>query len=197
MFRLPLAMVSLSCLFQSLVASNCTLRVDSLQAEANFSTDMYVGQWYGIKWFTNRYVAPEQIYRDFTQELSRRQDGNLTMTYHGRDPVNSQGCIQFYSTVYLTDTPGKFRLDFQDHGNFVDYWVVKTDYTNYSVVYECIKLNDDNTCKKIITWVFSRHQTLPDSLMAEVDHVIENMCLNETQFYTTTYSKSCSDSTSA
>lgn len=44
----------------------------------------YVGQWYGIKWFTNRYVAPEQIYRDFTQELSRRQDGNLTMTYHGR-----------------------------------------------------------------------------------------------------------------
>lgn len=44
----------------------------------------YVGQWYGIKWFTNRYVAPEQIYRDFTQELSRRQGGNLTMTYHGR-----------------------------------------------------------------------------------------------------------------
>lgn len=75
-------------------------------------------------------------------------------------------------------------------GNFVDYWVVKTDYTNYSVVYECSKLNDDNTCKKIITWVFSRHQTLPESLMAEVDHVIENLCLNETQFYTTTYSKS-------
>lgn len=40
----------------------------------------YLGEWCGKKWFTNRYVAPEQIY----QELSRRQDGNLTMTYHGR-----------------------------------------------------------------------------------------------------------------
>lgn len=86
-----------------------------------------------------------------------------------------------------------FFIKFSNHvyfaGNFVDYWVVKTDYTNYSVVYECSKLNDD-TCKKIITWVFSRHQNLSESLMAEVDHVIENLCLNETQFYTTTYNKS-------
>lgn len=87
-----------------------------------------------------------------------------------------------------------FSIKFSNHvyfaGNFVDNWVVKTDYTNYSVVYECSKLNDDNTCKKIITWVFSRHQNLSESLMAEVDHVIENLCLNETQFYTTTYKKS-------
>lgn len=52
--------------------------------------------------------------------------------YNCRDPVNSQGCIQFYSTVYLTDTPGKFRLDFQDHGMYLCIlWnVIPKSYTS-------------------------------------------------------------------
>lgn len=106
-----------------------------------------------------------------------------------RRPIFSQtfpSLVTYFQQFFFI----KFSNRVHFAGNFVDYWVVKTDYTNYSVVYECSKLNDDNTCKKIITWVFSRHQTLPESLMAEVDHVIENLCLNETQFYTKTYSKS-------
>lgn len=73
-------------------------------------------------------------------------------------------------------------------GKLADYWVVKTDYINYSVVYECTQLSDDISCKMVISWVFSRHPNLSDNLMAEVDHVIiESLCLNETQFYSTTH----------
>lgn len=72
-------------------------------------------------------------------------------------------------------------------GKLADYWVVKTFYTNYSVVYDCTQLNDDKTCKTVISWVFSRHPNLSDDLMVEVGHVTEFLCLNETQFYTTTH----------
>lgn len=73
-------------------------------------------------------------------------------------------------------------------GKLADYWVVKTDYINYSVVYECTQLSDGISCKMVISWVFNRHPNLSDNLMAEVDHVIiESLCLNETQFYSTTH----------
>lgn len=71
-------------------------------------------------------------------------------------------------------------------GQLADYWVVKTDYSNYAVVYECKEQNPDNTCKTTMSWVLSRHRILSDSLMADISHVIESLCLNETLFYTTT-----------
>lgn len=52
------------------------------------------------------------------RKRQKLDNANISL-YNCRDPVNSQGCVQFYSTVYLTDTPGKFRLDFQDHGMYM------------------------------------------------------------------------------
>lgn len=37
-----------------------------------------------------------------------------------------------------------------------------------------------------MSWVLSRHRKLSDTLTAEVGHVIDSLCLNEAQFYTTT-----------
>lgn len=51
------------------------------------------------------------------------------------------------------------------------------------MVYECKEQNPDNTCK---TTILSRRRKLSDTLMAEVGHVIDSLCLNEAQFYTTT-----------
>lgn len=69
----------------------------------------------------------------------------------------------------------------------MNYWVVETDYTNYSVVYNCIQLNPDNTCKSAMAWVYSRRSNLPDDLRARVSHVIESLCLNEALFHKTTH----------
>eukprot|EP00105_Crassostrea_gigas_P001056 XP_011413072.2 PREDICTED: retinol-binding protein 4-A-like [Crassostrea gigas] len=188
-------MVTFGCLIQNLVASNCTLRVDSIQVETNFTLDMYLGRWYEIKWFSDMYFPPDQLYHDYSQVLSRRQGGNITATSHIRDPVNTQGCALFYSTIILTDIPGKMLMNRLNQGKLADYWVVKTDYSNYAVVYECKEQNPDNTCKTTMSWVLSRHRKLSDTLMAEVGHVIDSLCLNEAQFYTTTQTLDCSTST--
>lgn len=70
-------------------------------------------------------------------------------------------------------------------GDIVNYWVVETDYTNYSVVYDCKQLNPDGTCKTNLAWVYSRLPHLSNDLRAKVSHVIESLCLNEALFYTT------------
>lgn len=36
-----------------------------------------------------------------------------------------------------------------------------------------------------MSWILSRRRNLSDTLMAEVGHVIDSLCLNEAQFYTT------------
>uniref|UniRef100_A0A8W8IA34 Lipocalin/cytosolic fatty-acid binding domain-containing protein n=2 Tax=Magallana gigas TaxID=29159 RepID=A0A8W8IA34_MAGGI len=192
MFLTPLTVVTLSCLIQSLVANNCPLRVDSIQVEANFTLDRYLGQWYEIEWMYDGYVDPAFLYEDYTHVYRRQQDGNITDTTRGRDPVHNHGCLQFSSTIYLTDTPGKMLFNYSNQGDIVNYWVVETDYTNYSVVYDCKQLNPDGTCKTNLAWVYSRHPNLSDDLRARVSHVIENLCLNETLFYKTTHKNGCS-----
>nr|XP_034326756.1 uncharacterized protein LOC105317934 isoform X3 [Crassostrea gigas] len=116
MFLTPLAIVTVSCLIQSLVANNCTLRVDSIQLEANFTLERYLGQWYEIEWLSERYVDPDALYEDYTQLYRRQQDGNITITTHGRDPVHNHGCLQFSSSIYLTDTPGKMLFNYLNRG---------------------------------------------------------------------------------
>lgn len=37
-----------------------------------------------------------------------------------------------------------------------------------------------------MSWILSRRRNLSDTLMVEVCHVIDSLCLNEAQFYTTT-----------
>nr|XP_019918637.2 purpurin-like isoform X2 [Crassostrea gigas] len=192
MFMKPLAIATFSYLIHSLVASNCTLRVDSIQVEANFTLERYLGQWYEFEWLSDRYVDPDALYEDYTQSYRRQKDGNITITTHGRDPLNGHGCLQFSSTIYLTVTPGKMLFNYLNHGNIENYWVVETDYTNYSVVYNCIQLNSDGTCKSAMAWVYSRHPNLSDDLRARVSHVIESLCLDEASFYKTTHNNGCS-----
>lgn len=179
-------------MIQSLVANNCTLRMDSIQVEANFTIERYLGQWYEFEWMYEGYLDPASVFQDFAHVYRRQQDGNITDTTRGRDPAKSHGCLQFSSTIYLTDTPGKMLFNYLNQGNIGNYWVVETDYTNYSVVYNCIQLNPDDTCKTNQAWVYSRHPNLSDDVRARVSHVIENLCLNETSFYKTTHKNDCS-----
>ncbi|XP_052697425.1 apolipoprotein D-like [Crassostrea angulata] len=130
MFLKLLAIATFSCICQSIVANNCTLRVDSIQVQPNFTLERYLGRWYELKWFSDRYEAPGEMYQDYTQFYSKRPDGNITITSHGRDPANGHGCLQFHSSMILTDTPGKMFYNYFNKGKLADYWVVKTDYIN-------------------------------------------------------------------
>uniref|UniRef100_A0A8W8IBE9 Lipocalin/cytosolic fatty-acid binding domain-containing protein n=1 Tax=Magallana gigas TaxID=29159 RepID=A0A8W8IBE9_MAGGI len=116
------------------------------------------------------------MYQDYTQFYSKRPDGNITITSHGRDPANGHGCLQFHSSMILTDTPGKMFYNYFNKGKLADYWVVKTDYINYSVVYECTQLSDDISCLKIYL--------MAQLLLFGISFALKNLIDAETTFQT-------------
>ena len=70
-------------------------------------------------------------------------------------------------------------------GKLSDYWIIKTDYSNFAVVYICSEEKTDGTCGNAKAWVYSRHHGLTHDLMAEADRQLERVCMDTTLFYTT------------
>lgn len=70
-------------------------------------------------------------------------------------------------------------------GKLSDYWIIKTDYSNFAVVYICSEEKTDGTCGNAKAWVYSRHHGLAHDLMAEADRQLERVCMDTTLFYTT------------
>ncbi|XP_065944789.1 retinol-binding protein 4-B [Magallana gigas] len=84
-------------------------------------------------------------------------------------------------------------IDEKNQGNLSDIWVIRTDYSNYSVAYGCTTQQQDGTCLKARAWVFSRKPTLADDLLQEADDQLEKLCLNLTSFLVTRQTNDCTD----
>eukprot|EP00105_Crassostrea_gigas_P034490 XP_019918638.1 PREDICTED: purpurin-like isoform X1 [Crassostrea gigas] len=168
-------------------------RVDSFPVQDHFDTDKYLGKWYEMKWYSEVYFDESELFQDYTHEYIRKKGGNLTVLHTGRDPINLVDCFQRQSTLYLTETPGKFMIDEKNQGNLSDFLVIRTDYSNYSVAYGCTTQQQDGTCLKARAWVFSRKTTLADDLSQEADDQLEKLCLNLTSFLVTRQTNDCTD----
>lgn len=168
-------------------------RVDSFPVQGHFDTDKYLGKWYEMKWYSEVYFDESELFQDYTHEYIGKKGGNLTVRHTGRDPINLVDCFQRQSTLYLTETPGKFMIDEKNQGNLSDFWVIRTDYSNYSVAYGCTTQQQDGTCLKARAWVFSRKTTLADDLSQEADDQLEKLCLNLTSFLVTRQTNDCTD----
>jgi hypothetical protein len=75
------------------------------------------------------------------------------------------------------------------------YYVVKTDYEHYALIYACTSTNYTYTdpCEHPILWLFSRTTSLSNDLSTELDKHMENtLCINLTKLEITPHdSKSC------
>ena len=91
--------------------------------------------------------------------------------------------IWSFSTENLCiDTKSCHRL-----GNF---WVVKTDYLNYALIYGCNQLRDDGRCHRRheLVYLISRTPDLSSRIMLEVEQTIQNtLCVNINQLLVSTH----------
>lgn len=178
-------------IFSGVGSQGC--RVNSFPVQDYFDTNKYLGKWYDMKWYSEVYFDESELFQDYTHEYIRGEGGNLTVLHTGRDPIDLVDCFQRHSTLYFTGTPGKFLIDERNQGSLSDFWVIRTDYSNYSVAYGCTTQQQDGTCIKARAWVFSRKPTLADDLSQEADDQLEKLCLNLTSFLVTKQTNDCTD----
>ena len=64
----------------------------------------------------------------------------------------------------------------------MDYWILKTDYDNYSYVYGCDEKNADGTCQNAHGWVWGREGNLSTQHLQLIDGFIQASCLKPEDF---------------
>ncbi|XP_078340646.1 retinol-binding protein 4-like isoform X1 [Crassostrea virginica] len=190
---LSLLLLAFSCMPEKTLAKDCT--INSFAVQADFNIEKFLGKWYEMKWFSDYYHAHfegmKPMYEDFTIVYAKQSDGNISMVSAMRDPTAHRGCDLYNSTLYLTDTPAKLRMDKRNLGELSDYWIIKTDYSNFAVVYICYDENTDGTCGNAKAWVYSRHHGLAHDLMADADRQLERVCMDTTQRIQSTLRRFC------
>ncbi|KAK3589779.1 hypothetical protein CHS0354_021112 [Potamilus streckersoni] len=174
------------CIFLSVsVCVNDTLKackLDSLPLQTNFNITRYQGLWYGIS--VNRYYVPvatlsdiKIIYTSEANGITRIKSSGLVLNWWCQvDDGIGVVCDPEY--------PQKLYVSFSSWWGILQgerpYWVLRTDYTRYAVVYSCWRVTQDGSCDpdRTYIWTLSRRPTgHSQSELHEIYTALHSACI--------------------
>ncbi|XP_026333313.1 uncharacterized protein LOC113240270 [Hyposmocoma kahamanoa] len=141
-----------------------------ITAMPDFNAAAYVGRWFEIE----RYPVPEQTGSCNRVEYS---DEEGIRSVHHNEVVNRTLQTQFGTAILANDGSGLFTVDYVVSGGTrqVNYYVLQTDYENYSLVYSCRDVNNGDRQERIVSsWKLSRTRELSNASNTAMDDVIAN-----------------------
>ncbi|XP_069360734.1 uncharacterized protein [Maniola hyperantus] len=142
-----------------------------IRAKADFDVAAYLGKWYEMA----SYPQPFQF-----GQCARAQYnlGDNVVDVINTQVVNKTLDVQMATAVVAsTDGSGLLDVTFNlPNGvvNVVNYYVLETDYDNFSLVYSCRNTPDGN--RQVTSWILSRRTTLSQDAVPIIDRIV-----NETQ----------------
>ncbi|XP_071110436.1 purpurin-like [Haliotis cracherodii] len=166
-------------------------RVDAFPTQTDFSPTAYQGQWYTVAinryWMEIPFLTNWFPPRDVQAVYTLSDDGNIGIQTGG------SGFLGFLCSgtkglgvAPNKDFPQKNIVTFPGtlFGWFIGakpYWVLRTDYTGFAVVYACWAQADDGTCKpgKEFVWTLNRNPEghTPDQWQ-QINAIIKDVCID-------------------
>ncbi|KAJ6635162.1 Lazarillo protein [Pseudolycoriella hygida] len=129
----------------------------------------YSGRWYEI----SRYDTETQTEGDCTVSMYTMTSAiAFSVQYNmlvGPQPIqiNGQSVVSFPDENPLR---GMLSLSFGGPPTTSNYWILETDFVNFSVVWFCQNLNATHSSET--AWVLSRQRTIPPAIQPIVDGVV-------------------------
>ncbi|XP_041352780.1 retinol-binding protein 4-like [Gigantopelta aegis] len=181
--------ICVTSLIQNINSKDCN--VHNITVQPDFDLQKYCGTWYEVKWLETVYIQPSQHYEDYRHIYTYSGSGeNVTVDIAWRDPANINKCV--YNTARLIEKDGDAKICFVTAKERFSYWVLKTDYTSYAVVYGCHSVTSDGACNGTRSWIWSRTKTLSQDKMAIAETVIsERLCVNQSLYLSTRHNNEC------
>ncbi|XP_050072150.1 uncharacterized protein LOC126560032 [Anopheles maculipalpis] len=137
----------------------CRTDVSVLQ---NFQVDQYLGLWYDLEHYEASF---EQNTNCVTAEYSRNEDGSIRV-FNSAVRL-TDGLLYAVDGLALVSYPeaeileAKLNVSFYGAPNDEsNYWVLDTDYENYSLVWSCEPIGEERSLEYY--WLLSRTPSLPE-----------------------------------
>lgn len=148
-----------------------------------FVADSYFGLWFEQERYERFFTCDEC--ECVTAEYSPQADGSVRVLNNSTDletgvktPVLLRGVISYPDVSPL---PGQLNVTFGLEPGTVNYNIVDSDYETYSLVYNCVQVNEEEYDEAL--WVLSRVPQLnpyPAKLRALVDQISKPEKLRKT-----------------
>ena len=161
---------------------------DNVTVQDNFDLNRFLGIWFEIKWLPAEPHSESEIWRNFFQSYQMSNWQTKQLFAYGRARVlNDVDCFSIEPWLILANNSARMILQTKalTSSNALNwpYYVMKTDYDHYALIYSCTDNHYSSTqsCINSTFWVFSRTTSLPNIYMNELDAIIENqLCINRT-----------------
>ncbi|OWR44741.1 chlorophyllide A binding protein precursor, partial [Danaus plexippus plexippus] len=154
---------------------------ETIRAKSNFNTTAYLGKWYEI-------ASYPQAFQDGECARAQYSAGNNVVNVLNTQVINRTLDVQTATAVVASnDNSGLLNVTFVlSNGdiNVVNYYVLETDYTSYSLVYSCRNTDDGN--RQVSSWKLSRDKVLPNNSIPIIDNIIKDTQGLREEYYRTT-----------
>ncbi|XP_066295456.1 apolipoprotein D-like [Branchiostoma lanceolatum] len=147
--------------------------------KANFDIRPYMGRWYELSKYPNSFQSGECG----TAIYSLEEDNTVTVNNTQiKDDGRSDTVIGQARDDPDSDIPGRLQVRFSSFQPWGSYWVVDTDYDNYSLVYSC---NYFLINRVEFLWILARDRALPEGTMNNLLQKLESYNIDTTKLVDT------------
>ncbi|XP_050405750.1 apolipoprotein D [Patella vulgata] len=128
----------------------------------------YLGKWHEIYKIPNFFEEDQSC---ITANYSLEAGGHIKVFNQGvtnGQPVSKTG------DAYVPDPsdPAKLMVKFSEDSPYAPYWVLDTNYMNYTVVFSCESFG--KIAHVQFAWILSRNITITESLDQKLFQILEN-----------------------
>ncbi|XP_042900923.1 apolipoprotein D [Parasteatoda tepidariorum] len=146
----------------------------------NFDVNKYVGVWYEIE----KYPMPfESGLKCITANYTAKDDYVVVVNAGISERTGKVQSIEGKATIPDKNVPSKLKVKFNYMPFKSNYWVLDTDYDEYSVVYSCFSVL--HLFKTEFVWILSRESALEEATRENIykfldDNKIDRKALTAT-----------------
>jgi lipocalin len=151
----------------------------NIQVKQEFDVNLYLGKWYEIEKFYLIWAANQRCIEAIYTPIDSTTIGvnNSGLDIRTNEWVNQLG----KGLIKDASEPAKLEIEFKvgPITNRGTYWVIDTDYTNYSLVYSCSKILG---LKFEYAWILARDRTLDSNVIQQAKNMLKMYNIDISKF---------------
>ncbi|XP_074545354.1 apolipoprotein D-like [Halichoeres trimaculatus] len=153
-------------------------RCPKAAVQENFDAARYLGKWYDIQRLPHTFQKGECC----TATYSLLSPGVVGVLNKELLADGSTSSISGSAWAKDPSEPAKLQVSFFENSPPAPYWVLSTDYENYSLVYSCTDLG---VMHVEFAWIMSRRPTLAEETLEDLHSTLTSMGVNVGKLLTT------------